>query len=240
MLFDDLFELLICQCVDFYIFCYVDGFYYFIVLVLQYDCIEICCVMMIVGLVDVLVFDVWYKFDVGLYFELIWVFELYFNDGVWYVYFVVVLIWVLDVLGMFQYWMYVICNIVKDLFGGIWEFFGQIDSGMDSFCLDVMIFIYCGWFYYLWVQKDFVIVGNFNFYFVLMKMFWQFGGVLVLFSWFEYDWECCGFFVNEGLLVLICYGCVFISYLVSVIDENYVMGLFWVDEDVDLFDLCSW
>lgn len=35
-------------------------------------------------------------------------------------------------------------------------------------------------------------------------------------------------------------GWVFMIYLVSVIDVNYCLGLFVVDEDVDLFDLKFW
>lgn len=65
-------------------------------------------------------------------------------------------------------------------------------------------------------------------------------GELVRFSKLEYDWECWGFWVNEGLVVVVYGNKLFISYLVSVIDENYCMGLLWINVNDDLCDLVNW
>lgn len=64
--------------------------------------------------------------------------------------------------------------------------------------------------------------------------------MVILFSELKFDWEVLGYKVNEGVVVIVRYGCVFIIYLVSVMDYCYVMGLLWVDENVDLLDFISW
>lgn len=46
--------------------------------------------------------------------------------------------------------------------------------------------------------------------------------------------------MNEGVVVIIYGDKIFVIYLVSVIDYWYVMGLLWVDVNVDLFDFVSW
>lgn len=81
------------------------------------------------------------------------------------------------------------------------------------------------------------IVGNLNIYLVELENLWMIKGELVRFSKLEYDWECWGFWVNEGLVVVVYGDKLFISYLVSVIDENYCMGLLWINVNDDLFIL---
>lgn len=66
-------------------------------------------------------------------------------------------------------------------------------------------------------------------YFVEMVNLWMLKGELVMLSKLEFDWECWGFKVNEGFVVLMYGDKLFISYFVSVIDENYCMGLLWID-----------
>lgn len=68
---------------------YSDGFYYFIGFVFIYDCIEFCKFVILEGLKDVEIFDIWFKYDSGLMSWYIWVFEIYYFDGKWYIYFVV-------------------------------------------------------------------------------------------------------------------------------------------------------
>jgi GH43 family beta-xylosidase len=141
---------------------------------------------------------------------------------------------------MFQHRMYAIRNTAADPFAGEWEFLGQVDSGIDSFCLDATTFTHRGQLYYLWAQKDPAIPGNSNLYLAPMKTPWQLGGPAVMLSKPEYDWECRGFLVNEGPSVLIRRGRVFISYSASATDENYAMGLLWADENADLLNPASW
>ncbi len=45
----------------------------------------------------------------------------------------------------------------------------------------------------------------------------------------EFDWECRGFRVNEGPAVLVHGEQLFVSYSASATDENYCMGLLWID-----------
>ncbi len=45
----------------------------------------------------------------------------------------------------------------------------------------------------------------------------------------EFDWECRGFKVNEGPAVLMHGDKLFISYSASATDENYCMGLLWIE-----------
>ncbi|MEO6280686.1 family 43 glycosylhydrolase [Roseateles sp.] len=171
---------------------------------------------------------------------MIWAPELHFNGGAWVVYFAAAATRALDHQGMFQHRMFAIRNMAKDPLGGDWEFLGQVDSGMDSFCLDATTFTHRGQLYYLWAQKDPAIAGNSNLYIAPMKTPWQLAGAPVRLSTPEFDWECRGFLVNEGPSVLQRHGRVFISYSASATDENYAMGLLWADENADLLDPASW
>ena len=231
---------LIRQRADPHISRHADGHYYFTASVPQDDRIEIRRAASIQGLVNASSFVAWRKPDTGAYSELIWAPELHFNDGAWYVYFAAAPTRALDGLGMFQHRMFAIRNLAADPFVGVWEFLGQVDSGIDSFCLDATTFSHRGRLYYLWAQKDPAIPGNSNLYVAAMKTPWQLAGAPVLLSRPEYDWECRGFLVNEGPSVLIRNGRVFISYSASATDENYAMGLLWADEDADLLDPAAW
>ena len=236
----DLIQPLIRQRADPHISRHADGFYYFTASVPQYDRIEVRRALTIEGLVDAPVFDVWHKPDTGPWSELIWAPELHFNDGAWYVYFAAAHTRALDHQGMFQHRMYAIRNTAKDPLGGEWEFLGQVDSRLDSFCLDATTFTHRGQLYYLWAQKAPAIAGNSNLYIAPMKTPWQLGGPPVMLSKPEFDWEIRGFWVNEGPSVLKRNGKIFISYSASATDENYAMGLLWADENADLLDPASW
>jgi GH43 family beta-xylosidase len=117
---------------------------------------------------------------------------------------------------------------------------GQVDTGIDTFCLDATTFNHNGQLYYLWAQKDNEIEGNSNLYIAKMKTPWQIEGKPVLLSKPEHDWEIRGFWVNEGPSVLRRNGKIFISYSASATDENYAMGLLWADENADLLDPAVW
>jgi GH43 family beta-xylosidase len=141
---------------------------------------------------------------------------------------------------LFQHRMYAIRNRHANPLEGEWEFMGQVDTGIDSFCLDATTFTHKGTLYYLWAQKDPAIEGNSNLYIAPMKTPWQIEGAPILLSKPEHDWETIGFWVNEGPSVLRRNGKIFISYSASATDHNYAMGLLWADEDADLLDPHSW
>lgn len=230
---------LILQRADPHISRHADGCYYMTASVPQYDRIELRRAASIEGLATAPTVDVWHKPDTGPYSELIWAPELHFNQGAWYVYFAAAPTRAIKD-GLFQHRMYAIRCSDADPLSGTWEFLGQVDTGIDTFCLDATTFTHKGQLYYLWAQKDPAIAGNSNLYIAPMKTPWQLAGMPVMLSKPEYDWECRGFLVNEGPSVLQSHGKVFISYSASATDENYAMGLLWADENADLLDPASW
>ncbi|MDI4635620.1 glycoside hydrolase family 43 protein [Pelomonas sp. V22] len=230
---------LILQRADPHISRHADGHYYMTASVPQYDRIELRRASTIEGLVDAPLIDIWRKPDTGPYSELIWAPELHFNQGAWYVYFAAAPTRAIKD-GLFQHRMYAIRCRDADPLTGRWEFLGQVDTGIDTFCLDATTFTQRGQLYYLWAQKDPAIAGNSNLYIAPMKTPWQLAGPPVMLSRPEFDWECRGFLVNEGPSVLQSHGKVFISYSASATDESYAMGLLWADEDADLLDPKRW
>jgi GH43 family beta-xylosidase len=77
------------------------------------------------------------------------------------------------------------------------------------------------------------IEGNSNLYLAEMANPWTLKGEPVMLSKPEFDWECRGFLVNEGPAVLVHGDKLFISYSASATDENYCMGLLWIDLNAD-------
>ena len=230
---------LIEQRADPYIYKHTDGYYYFTASVPLYDRIELRRATTIAGLATAPTVDVWHKPETGPYSELVWAPELHFNDGAWYVYFAAAPTRAIKD-ALFQHRMYAIRNRHANPLEGEWEFMGQVDTGIDSFCLDATTFTHKGTLYYLWAQKDPAIEGNSNLYIAPMKTPWQIEGAPILLSKPEHDWETIGFWVNEGPSVLRRNGKIFISYSASATDHNYAMGLLWADEDADLLDPHSW
>jgi len=230
---------LIEQRADPYIYKHTDGYYYFTASVPLYDRIELRRATTIAGLATAPTVDAWHKPETGPYSELVWAPELHFNDGAWYVYFAAAPSRAIKD-ALFQHRMYAIRNRHANPLEGEWEFMGQVDTGIDSFCLDATTFTHKGTLYYLWAQKDPAIEGNSNLYIAPMKTPWQIEGAPILLSKPEHDWETIGFWVNEGPSVLRRNGKIFISYSASATDHNYAMGLLWADEDADLLDPRSW
>jgi GH43 family beta-xylosidase len=230
---------LIEQRADPYIYKHTDGYYYFTASVPLYDRIELRRATTIAGLATAPTVDAWHKPETGPYSELVWAPELHFNDGAWYVYFAAAPSRAIKD-ALFQHRMYAIRNRHANPLEGEWEFMGQVDTGIDSFCLDATTFTHKGTLYYLWAQKDPAIEGNSNLYIAPMKTPWQIEGAPILLSKPEHDWETIGFWVNEGPSVLRRNGKIFISYSASATDHNYAMGLLWADEGADLLDPRSW
>jgi GH43 family beta-xylosidase len=79
---------------------------------------------------------------------------------------------------------------------------GQIKTPFDTFALDATTFVHQGKRWYLWAQKAPDISGNSNLYLCEMANPWTLKGEPVMLSKPEYDWECRGFWVNEGPAVL--------------------------------------
>ncbi|HEY8026964.1 MAG TPA: glycoside hydrolase family 43 protein [Burkholderiaceae bacterium] len=230
---------LIEQRADPHIYRHSDGYYYFTASVPQYDRIELRRATSIAGLRHAPTVDVWHKPDAGAYSELLWAPELHFNEGAWYVYFAAAPSREIKH-KLFQHRMYALRNVNANPLEGNWEFMGQVDTGIDTFCLDATTFSHRGTLYYVWAQKDVTIEGNSNLYIAPMKTPWQLAGRPVMLSKPEFDWETRGFWVNEGPSVLKRNGKIFISYSASATDENYAVGLLSMNDGADPLDPRSW
>ncbi|MGI2080290.1 glycoside hydrolase family 43 protein [Shewanella putrefaciens] len=230
---------LIEQRADPFIYKHTDGFYYFTASVPQYDRIELRRATTIAGLADAVPVDVWHKPDTGPYSDLVWAPELHFNQGAWYLYVAIAPSREIKD-ALFQHRMYVLrCNDANPLTGE-WQFLGQLDTGIDTFCLDATTFEHSGQLYYVWAQKAPDIQGNSNLYIAKMDTPDKISSTPVMLTKPEYPWEIKGFWVNEGPSVLKRNGKIFITYSASATDENYCIGLLHIDEYADLLDVNQW
>jgi GH43 family beta-xylosidase len=234
-----LLEPLIEQRADPFILKHADGFYYFTASVPQYDRIELRRAPTIAGLADATAVAVWHKPDRGPLSELIWAPEIHYNRGAWYVYFAAAPSREIKD-ELFQHRMYAISTEAQNPLEGPWASPCQIETGMDTFCLDATTFTHNGTLYYVWAQKENGIRGNSNLYIAPMDTPDRIAAEPVLLSKPELEWEIRGFWVNEGPAVLIRNGRVLLSYSASATDENYCIGLLHADEDADLLDPRSW
>lgn len=123
---------------------------------------------------------------------------------------------------------------------GKWTEKGQIKTSFDTFALDATTFYHQGKQWYLWAQKAPDIAGNSNIYLAELENPWTIKGEPVRLSKPEYDWECRGFWVNEGPAVVVHGDKLFISYSASATDENYCMGLLWINVNDDPRDPANW
>lgn len=230
---------LIRQRADPYIHKHSDGYYYFTASVPAYDGIELRRAETIAGLADTSPVLVWRKPDSGPYSDLVWAPEIHFNRGAWYVYFAAAPSREIRN-ELFQHRMYAISSTASNPLDGPWTFEGQVDSGIDTFCLDATTFEHAGVLHYVWAQKDNTIRGNSNLYIAPMSDPVTIEGTPVMLSRPEFDWETRGFRVNEGPAVLKHGDRIFMTYSASATDENYAMGLLWADADANLLDPASW
>lgn len=216
-----------------------DGFYYFTASVPAYDRIELRRSRTLAGLATAATVDVWRKPDTGPMSELVWAPEIHHLDGAWYIYFAAAPSREIKD-NLFQHRMYVITTAAENPLEGAWKMIGQMDSGIDSFCLDATSFTHRGVNYYVWAQKDREIPGNSNLYIARLETPYRIGTKPVRLSIPELDWETRGFSVNEGPAILVSHGKIFLSYSASATDENYCVGLLHADENADLLDPRSW
>lgn len=230
---------LIPQRADPYIYLHTDGFYYFTASVPAYDGIELRRSQTLEGLATAEPVMVWRKPATGPYSELIWAPELHFIDGDWYVYFAAAPTRAIKD-QLFQHRMYALTAHGENPLTANWQFVGQVDSGMDTFCLDATTFSHQGKRYYLWAQKDHAIRGNSNLYIAELADATHLKTEPVRLSIPEFDWETRGFWVNEGPALLRGPDKLFIAYSASATDENYCMGLLWAHANADLLNPASW
>lgn len=216
-----------------------DGHYHFTASVPEYDRVVLRRSRTLDGLASASERVLWTPPPGGPASSLVWAPELHRIDGTWFVYFAAAPS--RDTRdGLFQHRMYALRCTDADPMSGEWTFAGQVDSGIDAFCLDATSFEHRGVRYYLWAQKHPDIPGNSNLYLAPLRDGLHIEGAPVLLSRPEFDWEVQGFMVNEGPSVLVRHGRVFVSYSASATDERYAMGLLWADGGADLLDPASW
>ncbi|EOC1301783.1 glycoside hydrolase family 43 protein [Cronobacter dublinensis] len=215
------------------------GQYYFIASVPEYDRLEIRRAPSIESLRHAAPVVVWRKPDTGPTSELIWAPELHYIQGKWYIYFAAAPTCGLKD-SMFQHRMYVLECADSDPLTGTWVEKGQIKTPYDTFSLDATTFEHQGKLWYLWAQKAPDIPGNSNLYLCEMENPWTLKGEPVMLSKPELEWECRGFLVNEGPAVVKHGERLFVAYSASATDENYCMGLLWIDQAADMRDPRNW
>ncbi len=206
----------------------------------EYDRLEIRRATDLDGLRTAEPVVVWRKPDNGPMSNLIWAPELHHIDGKWYIYFAAAHTQAFDSLGMFQHRMFALECSDADPLSGKWVEKGQVKTPFDTFCLDATTFEHQGKRWYLWAQKSPEIAGNSNLYLAELENPWTLKGKPVMLSKPEFDWECRGFLVNEGPAVVTHGNRLFISYSASATDENYCMGLLWIDKDADMTNVENW
>lgn len=229
---------LIEQCADPFILRHQDR-YYFIASVPEYDRLELRCADTIIGLAQAQPVVIWRKPDVGPMSALIWAPEIHHIAGQWVIYFAAAPTREIKD-GLFQHRMYALTCDDADPLDGEWQERGRIATPIDSFALDATTFRHQGKQWYLWAQKDPAIPGNSNLYLAELENPWTIKGRPVMLSRPEYEWECAGFSVNEGPAVIRHGNRLFVSYSASATDENYCLGLLWIDVDDDPLQPAQW
>ncbi|MCT2387847.1 glycoside hydrolase family 43 protein [Erwinia pyrifoliae] len=215
------------------------GSYYFIASVPEYDRLEIRRAATLPGLAQAAAVVIWRKPDSGLMSALIWAPELHRIGDQWVIYFAAAPSQEIKD-GLFQHRMFALSCDAEDPLAGEWVERGQIHTPIDSFSLDATHFVHQGKNWYLWAQKDPAIPGNSNLYLAPLAAPWQISGQPVMLSRPQYEWECAGFSVNEGPAVIRHRQRLFVSYSASATDENYCMGLLWIDADADPLVSANW
>lgn len=229
---------LIPQRADPMIYRHTDGKYYFTASVPAFDLIELRIADTIVGLRDAKPITVWRKKDNGPASELIWAPEIHFVRGKWYIYFAAAH----TTAGhpehhTFQHRMYA---LEAENPAGEWVEKGEIETGMESFCLDATVFEHNQKLYYVWAQKDPAIRGNSNIYIAEMENPWTLKTEPVMLAKPEFDWECSVIPVCEGPAILKNDGKIFIAYSANATGIEYCVGLLTASENSDLLNAASW
>ena len=229
------------QRADPYIYKHIDGYYYFLASVPEYDRIEIRKSKTINELFKAPSVIVWKKHLDGDMSELIWAPEIHYIDKKWYIYFAAAPN--KEVTGItFNHRMYVIECLDADPLTGTWTEKGQIKTGWESFSLDATILQHKGKLYYIWAQEDRNVnyESHSNIYIAEMENPWTLRTKPVMLTQPLLDWEIKIFWVNEGPAILKKNGKIFLTYSASATDENYCMGGLVVNENDDLVDPKSW
>ncbi|MFD2034990.1 family 43 glycosylhydrolase [Belliella marina] len=212
-----------------------DGTYYLIATVPEYDKIVIRKSKSINGLKNADEKTVWLKHDKGVMGHHIWAPELHKIDGKWYIYFAAG-----EAENIWNIRMWALSNSSEDPMEGDWKEEGQIKTDIDSFSLDATVFEHNDKRYMIWAQN--VRGGAHGTALVMseMKDPTTLTGPEIILTEPEFGWERVKYNVNEGPAVIKRDGKIFVAYSASATNDNYCLGLLWIDEDKDIMDISNW
>lgn len=212
-----------------------DGTYYLIATVPEYDRIVMRKAKTINGLKEAKEKELWHKHATGVMGHHIWAPELHRIDGKWYIYFAAG-----EAEKIWNIRMWVLSNDSKDPMKGTWKEEGQIKTKQETFSLDATTFEHKGKRYLIWAQN--VRGKDHGTALVLseMKNPTTLTGPEVVISEPDFSWEKVKYNVNEGPAVIEKNGKIFVTYSASATNDNYCIGLLWIDADADLLDIHNW
>lgn len=213
----------------------VDSCYYFVATVPEYDRIIMRKSYSINGLKNADEKVVWKKHTSGVMANHIWAPELHKIDNKWYLYFAAG-----DAKNKWNIRMWVLSNNLENPMEGVWKEEGKIKTNIDSFSLDATTFTHKDKRYLIWAQN--VKGGNHGTSLVLSEMAnaTTLKGTEIIISNPDFSWERMKYNVNEGPAVIKKNGKVFVTYSASATNENYCVGLLWIDENKDLLNSKNW
>ena len=126
-----------------------DGFYYFTASVPEFDRIELRRAETVEGLAHAQPAVIWRKHESGPMSRYIWAPEIHRIGGEWVVYFAATG-HEPDGNGVFDHRIFALSNSSENPMEGSFMERGQIDTGMESFCLDASSFTCGGKRYFVW------------------------------------------------------------------------------------------
>ena len=212
-----------------------DGIYYLIATVPNYDKIVIRQATSINGLKDAQEKTVWTKHKKGVMGHHIWAPELHKIDGKWYIYFAAG-----EAENVWNIRMWALSNSSKNPMEGEWKEEGQIKTELESFSLDATTFEHKGKRYLIWAQNLNNGADGTSLVMSEMENPTTLKGKEVVITDPEFSWERVKYNVNEGPAVIKKNGKIFVTYSASATNDNYVVGLLWIDENADLLDPNNW
>jgi len=136
--------------------------------------------------------------------------------------------------------MWALSNPSEDPMKGEWTEEGRIITDIDSFSLDATTFEHNGNHYMVWAQN--VKGGDHGTALVISKMkdATTLTGPEAVLTEPTFSWERVKYNVNEGPAVIKRNGNIFLTYSASATNDNYCMGLLWVNADANLLEASNW
>lgn len=218
----------------------IDGKYYFLATAPKYDYIALRESDTLSGLSEAKEKIIWKKHGEGEMSGHIWAPELYFIDGVFYIYVAASRadrIWRIR-----PYVLRCTGNPMTDE----WEELGRLKAAkgdgfsFKSFSIDNTIFENKGKLYMVWAEKIGVWKGISNLCIAEMESPVKLKTKQVILSTPTYDWERIDEWVEEAPAVLKHNGKIYLTYSASATGACYCMGMLSVDENDEILDPCAW